>query len=30
MFLYIVVLLGIGVAGELLADLVKVLIHWNP
>ena len=30
MFLYIVLLLAIGVAGELLADLVKVLIGWNP
>ena len=30
MFLYIVVLLAIGVAGELLADLVKILIDWNP
>jgi hypothetical protein len=30
MFFYIVLLLAIGVAGELLADLVKVLIHWNP
>ena len=30
MFLYIVVLLAVGVAGELLADVVKVLIGWNP
>ena len=30
MFLYIVLLLGIGVAGELLADLVKVWMNWNP
>lgn len=30
MFFYVVLLLGIGVAGELLADLVKVLIGWNP
>ena len=29
MSLYIVLLLAIGVAGELLADLVKVLINWN-
>ena len=29
MFLYIVLLLIIGVAGELLADLVKVLINWK-
>ena len=29
MSLYIVLLLAIGVAGELLADLVKVLINWR-
>ena len=30
MLLYVVILLAVGVAGELLADLVKVLIGWNP
>ena len=29
MFLYIVILLMIGVAGELLSDVVKVLFGWN-
>ena len=29
MFLYIVILLGIGVAGELLSDVVKALFGWN-
>ena len=30
MFSYVVLLLAVGVAGELLADIVKVLIGWNP
>ena len=29
MFFYIVLLLAVGVAGELLSDLVKVLVGWN-
>ena len=29
MFLYIVILLAIGVAGELLSDVVKVLFGWS-
>jgi hypothetical protein len=29
MFLYIVILLAIGVAGELLSDIVKLLFGWN-
>ena len=30
MFLYVIILLALNVAGELLADLVKLLINWNP
>lgn len=29
MFLYVVILLAIGVAGELLSDVVKALFGWN-
>ena len=29
MFFYVVLLLGVGVAGELLADIVKALIGWG-
>ncbi len=30
MFFYVVLLLGVGVASELLSDVVKILIGWNP
>ena len=29
MFFYVVLLLGVGVAGELLADIVKALVGWT-
>ena len=29
MLLYVILLLGVGVAGELLADLVKALVNWK-
>ena len=29
MIIYLIILLTVGVAGELLSDLVKVLVGWN-
>jgi hypothetical protein len=29
MLIYLIILLAIGVAGELLSDVVKILVGWN-